>query len=122
MFYSFINSLIKSLFFFFFLMIRRPPRSTQQGTLFPYTTLFRSIFVANKTFERAVGLAERFEGMAVRFEEFEPYLDTCDIVIASTAAPHYCIEPAQIERALEARKQRGLFLIDLSVPRNINPD
>ena len=80
------------------------------------------IFVANKTFERAVGLAQRFEGMAVRFEEFEPYLDTCDIVIASTAAPHYCIEPAQIERALEARKQRGLFLIDLSVPRNINPE
>ena len=60
--------------------------------------------------------------MAVRFEEFEPYLDTCDIVIASTAAPHYCIEPAQVERALEARKQRGLFLIDLSVPRNINPE
>ena len=53
----------------------------------------KQIFVANKTYERAVGLAERFEGMAVRFEEFQPYLETCDIVIASTAAPHYCIEP-----------------------------
>jgi glutamyl-tRNA reductase len=80
------------------------------------------IFVANKTFERALGLAERFEGMAVRFEEFQPYLETCDIVIASTAAPHYCIEPEQIENALQGRRQRGLFLIDLSVPRNINPD
>lgn len=79
------------------------------------------IFVANKTYERAVGLAERFEGIAVRFEEFQPYLETCDIVIASTAAPHYCIEPEQIENALQVRKQRGLFLIDLSVPRNINP-
>src|SRR5205085_4268539 len=80
------------------------------------------IFVANKTYERAVGLAERFEGMAVRFEEFQPFLETCDIVIASTAAPHYCIEPQQIADALQARKQRGLFLIDLSVPRNINPE
>jgi glutamyl-tRNA reductase len=80
------------------------------------------IFVANKTYERAASLAERFEGMAVRFDEFQPYLDTCDIVIASTAAPHFLIEPEQIENALQARRQRGLFLIDLSVPRNINPD
>ncbi|HEY2323092.1 MAG TPA: glutamyl-tRNA reductase, partial [Thermoanaerobaculia bacterium] len=79
------------------------------------------IFVANKTYERAVALAERFEGMAVHFDEFQPYLETCDIVIASTAAPHYCIEPEQIENALQGRRQRGLFLIDLSVPRNINP-
>src|SRR5204863_5474250 len=57
-----------------------------------------------------------------RFEELQPYLETCDIVVASTAAPHYVIEPAQIEQALEARRRRGLFLIDLSVPRNINPD
>src|SRR5947199_2474395 len=68
------------------------------------------IFVANKTYERALGLAERFEGMAVRFEDLHPYLETCDIVIASTAAPHYVIEPEQIERALDARKRRGLFL------------
>jgi glutamyl-tRNA reductase len=80
------------------------------------------IFVANKTYERAAGLAERFKGTAVRFDEFQPYLETCDIVIASTAAPHYLIEPEQIENALQARRQRGLFLIDLSVPRNINPD
>jgi glutamyl-tRNA reductase len=80
------------------------------------------VFVANKTYERAVGLAQRFEGTAVRFDEFQPYLETCDIVIASTAAPHYLIEPAQIENALQARRQRGLFLIDLSVPRNIDPD
>src|SRR5439155_13993211 len=51
----------------------------------------------------------------------EPYLATCDIVIASTSAPHYVIEPAQVVRAISARKNRTLFLIDLSVPRNINP-
>jgi glutamyl-tRNA reductase len=80
------------------------------------------IFVANKTYQRAASLAERFEGTAVRFDEFQPYLETCDIVIASTAAPHYLIGPEQIEKALQARRRRGLFLIDLSVPRNIDPD
>ncbi len=81
----------------------------------------QQIFVANKTYERAIGLAERFKGEAVQFENFERHLETCDIVIASTAAPHYVLEQGQIERALEARKNRGLFLIDLSVPRNIHP-
>lgn len=79
------------------------------------------IFVANKTYERAVELAGRFGGAAVQFSAFEEQLAECDIVIASTSAPHHVIEPAQVQRALEARRQRGLFLVDLSVPRNIDP-
>lgn len=79
------------------------------------------IFVANKTFDRAVELAGRFQGTAVAFSEFEERLASCDIVIASTSAPHYVIDRAQIHRALAARKQRALFLIDLSVPRNVDP-
>lgn len=79
------------------------------------------IFVANKTYERAVELAGRFGGAAVQFSAFEEQLAGCDIVIASTAAPHHVIESAQVQRALEARRQRGLFLVDLSVPRNIEP-
>ena len=82
----------------------------------------QQIFVANKTFERAVELSHRFHGEAVQFSSFDDHLTTCDIVIASTAAPHFVIEPQQIERALGARKRRNLFLIDLSVPRNIHPD
>ncbi len=82
----------------------------------------RQIFVANKTYERAIELARRFQGSAVQFSSFEEHLETCDIVIASTAAPHYVIEPEQIDRALIARKNRNLFLIDLSVPRNVDPD
>jgi len=81
----------------------------------------RQIFVANKTYERAVELAHRFGGCAVQFTAFEDQLAECDIVIASTAAPHFVIEPAQVHRALEARSQRGLFLVDLAVPRNIDP-
>lgn len=81
----------------------------------------QQIFVANKTYERAIGLAERFGGSAVLFERFEEHLESCDIVIASTSAPHFVIESGQVARALSARRNRGLFLIDLSVPRNIDP-
>lgn len=79
------------------------------------------IFVANRSFDRAVELADRFHGQAVKFEGIEPYLATCDIVIASTTAPHFVIESDHVERALATRKRRNLFLIDLCVPRNIEP-
>jgi len=81
----------------------------------------KQIFVANRAHDRARELAARFEGTAIRFEEIEPYLATCDIVIASTAAPHHVIEASQVEHALTARRMRNLFLIDLSVPRNLDP-
>jgi len=81
----------------------------------------RQIFVANRAYERGVQLAERFGGAAIQFAEIEPHLSTCDIVIASTAAPHYVIAKEQVERALASRKRKNLFLIDLSVPRNIDP-
>ena len=80
------------------------------------------IFVANRSHERAQQLASRFSGQAVYFEGIDPYLATCDIVIASTGAPHYVLETAHVERALATRKRRTLFLIDLAVPRNIHPD
>src|SRR4051794_25773168 len=79
------------------------------------------IFVANRSYERAQELAQRFSGEAIQFSGIEPYLATCDIVIASTSAPHYVVERAHIERARTSRRLRNLFLIDLSVPRNIDP-
>lgn len=81
----------------------------------------KQVFVANRSYERAVELAERFEGAAVQFDRFDEHLAKCDIVIASTTAPHFIIDPQQVTRALDARRNRSLFLIDLSVPRNINP-
>ena len=81
----------------------------------------KQVFVANRSFERAVELARRFDGAAVQFDRIDEHLANCDIVIASTAAPHFVVEPQQVERALDSRKRRNLFLIDLSVPRNINP-
>jgi glutamyl-tRNA reductase len=81
----------------------------------------RQVFVANRSYDRAVELARRFEGAAVQFDSLDEHLPACDIVIVSTAAPHYVIEPHQVTRALEVRRKRNLFLIDLSVPRNISP-
>lgn len=81
----------------------------------------RQIFVANRAFERAQELAARFDGDAIQFGAIEPHLAQCDIVVASTGAPHFIITAEQVERALAARKNRNLFLIDLSVPRNVEP-
>ncbi len=78
------------------------------------------ILVANKTFERGQALAERFGGTAIEFGSFEQRLNEVDIVIASTAAPDYVVDASMVRDAL--RKRRGdIFLIDLSVPRNLDP-
>jgi glutamyl-tRNA reductase len=81
----------------------------------------RQVFVANRSHDRARELARRFDGEAVNFDGVAEHLTRCDIVIASTAAPHYVIAREQVERALAMRRQQNLFLIDLSVPRNIDP-
>lgn len=81
----------------------------------------KQVFVGNRSYERAIELANRFDGHAVNFDDVDEQLLHCDIVIASTAAPHFLIEPQHVTRALEVRRHRNLFLIDLSVPRNINP-
>ena len=81
----------------------------------------QQVFVANRSFDRAVELAKRYDGEAIQFSGIAPYLETCDIVITSTAAPHYVIEAGHVQQALVSRRRRNLFLIDLSVPRNIDP-
>lgn len=81
----------------------------------------KSIFVANRSYDRAVDLAERVGGSVIRFSEWIPYLESIDIVIVSTAAPVYVVSASVIRRACAARRGKPLFLIDLSVPRNIDP-
>ena len=81
----------------------------------------RQIRVANRSHERAVELAERFGGEAVAFTRLTREISECDIVITSTGATHFVIEAGEVRSAMEARRRRNLFLIDLSVPRNIDP-
>jgi glutamyl-tRNA reductase len=81
----------------------------------------RQVFVANRSHDRAVELARRFEGTAVQFDALGEHLALSDIVIASTGAPHALVVAEDVQRALATRRGRNLFLIDLSVPRNIDP-
>ena len=87
------------------------------------TNRARPIFVANRTFERGVELAERFRGTAIRLEEILDYLKKeIDIVISSTGAPGYVLVKDNFKGLMRARKNRPLFFIDIAVPRDIDPD
>ena len=81
----------------------------------------QEIIVANRTYERAIEMAKGFNGTPIMFREFPHYLKRVDIVIASTAAPKYIIRPEQIDEVIKERKNRSMFFIDISVPRNVDP-
>jgi len=81
----------------------------------------RSIFVTNRSFERAEQLATEMNGRAVRFDDWQSVLERVDIVISSTGAPHAIVRREDIERVRRARRFRPLFLIDIAVPRDIDP-
>jgi glutamyl-tRNA reductase len=80
-----------------------------------------SVIVANRTFARAQALAQEFGGLAVKMDQFHDYLKEADIVISCTAAPNYIVHPADIERIQDQRQNKPLFLIDIAVPRDIDP-
>lgn len=79
------------------------------------------ILITNRTAERAQELANVFRGEAVPYELFPHRLGEVDIVIASSAAPGYILDAALLRRALESRKNQPMFLIDIAVPRNVDP-
>jgi len=81
-----------------------------------------SILVANRTAEAAEPLASAFGGKVVPLSELGQALTLADIVICSTAAREYLITQSQVRRIMTARRQRPLFLIDISVPRNLDPE
>jgi glutamyl-tRNA reductase len=81
----------------------------------------RTTLVANRTFSRADALARECGGAAVHFDRLLENLARADIVISSTEAPHCVIRRCDVENALRARRGRSLFLIDIAVPRDIEP-
>lgn len=80
-----------------------------------------SVIVANRTFDRAQTLAREFGGLAVKMDQFHDYLKEADIVISCTAAPNYIVHPEDIQRIQNQRQNKPLFLIDIAVPRDIDP-
>lgn len=79
------------------------------------------VLVTNRTFERAEKLAAEFQGKAVPFEYFVEHLAETDIVLTSTGAPNFILGQRQMEEVLKRRKNRPMFLIDIAVPRDIDP-
>jgi glutamyl-tRNA reductase len=81
----------------------------------------KRIFVTNRTWERALEMADLFQGKAVEYSRFPSVLQEMDIVIASSGAPHYILNRDEMQRAIAARRNAPMYLIDLAVPRNIDP-
>ncbi len=81
-----------------------------------------TVFVANRTHERAQELAQLFGGKAIRFESLPDYIEQSDIIISSTGAPHHVIRKADAQKFLARRKNRPMFFVDIAVPRDIDPE
>jgi glutamyl-tRNA reductase len=81
----------------------------------------RRLMITNRTFAHAVALAEKFQGSAVRIEHLGEELSDADIVISSTGSQGFVIDAEQVRGAMRARKGRPMFLIDIAVPRDVEP-
>ena len=91
----------------------RRPSSTSPSTA--------AILVTNRSYDRALDLVSRFQGTAVPFEELPAALAKADIVVSSTSAPNYVLDAAMVSAAMAQRPDRPLLLVDLAVPRDIDP-
>lgn len=81
----------------------------------------REVIVANRRYERACELAREFNGRPVALDNFLKEMVRSDIVICSTGAPNYILVKEQMQKVMKERRQRQVFIIDISVPRNIDP-
>jgi glutamyl-tRNA reductase len=82
----------------------------------------KQLFVSNRSFDRAAELAASMGGRAIRFDDWESEFDDLDILVSSTAAPHAVVTAAKLEPILRMRRDRPLFLIDLAIPRDVEPE
>ncbi len=80
-----------------------------------------TVFVANRRYDRAIGLAQRFGGVAIRFDDMPAQLAEADIVVTCTSSPHQILDRDELALVLEQRDGRPLLAIDIAVPRDIDP-
>lgn len=80
------------------------------------------VLIANRTYTRALEIAAAVQGTAIEFNDLAARLEDADIVISSTGAPGYVVTRDMVAEALRGRKNRLLFLIDIAVPRDIEPE
>ena len=88
----------------------------------PQKSVRKTKVCANRSHDRAVALANEFGGRAVQFEDWAGEFQKIDIAISSTSAPHHILDRAKLEPLMKARQQRPLLLIDIAVPRDIDPE
>ncbi|MEZ0389700.1 MAG: glutamyl-tRNA reductase [Verrucomicrobium sp.] len=81
----------------------------------------KSIFISNRSYDRAVELAKEMGGQALRFDEWEGALHDADIIISSTSAPHFVVKPELIDPVMCKRHGHSLLIIDIAVPRDVDP-
>ncbi|ACB84704.1 glutamyl-tRNA reductase [Natranaerobius thermophilus] len=86
-----------------------------------YSNGVKDVIVINRTIERAKNLADKFGGLYASYDQLSEWLNEIDIVITSTGAPHFVIKEEQIKRAMKSRKYSPMFLIDIAVPRDVEP-
>lgn len=81
----------------------------------------RQVRITTRTPQHAIDLADKFGGTPVPFDQFKDEMAAADIVLVSTGASHYLVGAEDVQRAVDKRGNRPMFLIDISVPRNIDP-
>ena len=82
----------------------------------------KKIYVGNRTYERAIAMAKKFNGEAIPFERLYDTVDLADIVISSTGAPHTIFRKEHGEKFMSKRRNRPMFFIDIAVPRDVDPE
>jgi glutamyl-tRNA reductase len=81
-----------------------------------------SLFVANRTYDRAIRLAQEFAGQAIEFSRLYETCERADIVITSTGSPHFIFRREHGEKLMALRKNKPMFFIDIAVPRDVDPE
>ncbi len=81
-----------------------------------------SLFVANRTYDRAIRMAQKFNGQAIEFSRLYDTCDRADIVITSTGSPNFIFRREHGEKLMALRKNKPMFFIDIAVPRDVDPE
>jgi glutamyl-tRNA reductase len=82
----------------------------------------KSLLIANRTHERALRLAQKFEGHVIRFEDLHARADEADILITSTGSPEFLFRTPHAQQFLHRRRNRPMIFIDIAVPRDVDPE
>jgi glutamyl-tRNA reductase len=81
----------------------------------------KDVIVANRTFQRAVALADRFNGTPIMIHEIAEYITGVDIIVSSISVSEYLITPDLFEHIKDGKKSDPVFIVDISVPRSVDP-